>query len=102
MITTIVPESLVDRRVVQAHLLAGMFWLLVALLAGLLYSLQFLGCYPFPGVELLSPGRIRLIHTNGVAYAFLFNMFIGGLNWTIPRLTGEPTASRRLGWVIFG
>ncbi|HVY60809.1 MAG TPA: cbb3-type cytochrome c oxidase subunit I, partial [Planctomycetota bacterium] len=102
MITTVVPESLVDRKLVRWHLMAGVFWLVVALFAGFFYSLQFLGHYPFKGIEVLNPGRMRLIHTQGVAYAFLFNMFIGGLNWSIPRLTGEPTYSKALGWVIFG
>jgi cytochrome c oxidase cbb3-type subunit 1 len=101
MITTVVPESLVDRRLVRWHLAAGVFWLLFGLTAGFFYSLQFLQIYPFAGIESLAPGRMRLLHTQAVAYAFLFNMFMAGLNWSVPRLTGEPTASRRLGWVIF-
>ncbi len=101
MITIVVPEALVDRKLVRYHIGAGIFWFLAALLAGFLYSLQFFNRYPFGDVELLSPGRMRLLHTQLVAYAFLFNMFLAGLNWAVPRLTGEPTFSRRLGWIIF-
>ena len=36
-----------------------------------------------------------------IAYGFLFNGFLGALYWAIPRVTGKPVLSRRLGWLIF-
>lgn len=94
-------EGLVDRAMVKAHMVAGMSYFFIALFAGLFYALQLTRMYPFPGVELLSPGRVRMLHTNAVAYGFLFNLFIAVMYWIIPRLTGFPVASRLLSRVIF-
>jgi len=92
---------LVDRRLVRAHLVAAFVFFFIALFAGMLYSLQLGRMYPFPGVELLSAGRIRMIHTNAVAYGFLLNGFIAALYWIVPRLTGKQVLSRTLSWVVF-
>lgn len=95
-------DVLVDRSMVKGHLAAGFGFFLIALFAGLFYALQLSRLYPFPGVELLSPGRMRMIHTNAVAYGFLFNLFIGVLHWVVPRLTGYPVLSRAISRAIFG
>src|SRR5689334_5313851 len=79
--------SLVDKWMVKAHFIAGLSFFFLALLAGLVFSTQFLKSYLFPGIEILSPGRVRMIHTNMAAYGFLANLFFGGLYWTVPRLT---------------
>ena len=70
------------------------------MIAGFLYSLQFLGYYPF-GSELLSPGKIRLIHTNMAAYGWLVNGFTGMMYYVVPRLTGHRVYSSKLGHLIF-
>src|SRR6187549_329366 len=92
---------LVDRRLVKGHLVAAFVFFFVSLFAGMFYSLQLSRLYPFPGVELLSPGRLRMIHTNAVAYGFLLNCFIGMLHWVVPRLTGHRTLSHTLNWIVF-
>ena len=92
---------LVDRKAVKYHIIAGFTFFYVSLFAGLLYALQLSRYYPFPGVELLSPGRVRMLHTNGVAYGFLFNLFIAAMLWIIPRLTGKPVLSKPLTWIVF-
>lgn len=97
----IVKDLLVNRTIVRLHLAAGIVSLLIGLLSGFLFSMQFLQAYPFPGVELLSPGRIRMIHTNAVAYGFLVNCLLAGIHWAIPRLTGHKTFHVYLDWFIF-
>lgn len=92
---------LVDKSAAKAHFIAAFSYFFVALVAGLFYALQLSRLYPFPGVELLSPGRVRMLHTNAVAYGFLLNAFMASLHWVVPRLTGFPMASRKLSWVIF-
>jgi cytochrome c oxidase cbb3-type subunit 1 len=92
---------LVDRRMVKWHLVAGLSFFFLSLFAGMLYALQLSRIYPFPGVELFSPGRIRVVHTNAVAYGFLLNCFIAAMYWIIPRLTGQRVLSRQLSFVVF-
>ncbi|MCC7542016.1 MAG: cbb3-type cytochrome c oxidase subunit I [Deltaproteobacteria bacterium] len=99
--TVLHPSVLVDKAAVRAYIVAGISYFFVSLLAGALYSLQFLQAYPFPGVELMSPGRIRMLHTNSVAYGFLVNVFFGCLHWVIPRLTGSPVLSKKISWFVF-
>ena len=73
----------------------------LSLLGGLAYAFQFNHLYPFAGVEWLSPGRVRMVHTNMAAYGFIANAFIAGMLFAIPRLTRRPILSDRLGWLIF-
>jgi cytochrome c oxidase cbb3-type subunit 1 len=93
-------EKLVFKGPIKAHIAFGFLFFLVAVFAGLLFGLQLQRLYPFPGVEIMSPGRIRMIHTNAVAYGFLINVFIAVLLWCVPRLTGRPVLSEKLTWVI--
>jgi cytochrome c oxidase cbb3-type subunit 1 len=95
-------RPLVNYDLVRAHLLASATFLAVSILAGLAYAFQFNDLYPFAGVEWLSPGRVRMVHTNIAAYGFIANAFIAGMLFAIPRLTREPVLSDRLGWVVFG
>lgn len=94
-------EPLVNRPLVKAHIIAGFIFFFVSIFAGMFYALQFSRLYPFPGVELLSPGRVRMLHTNGVAFGFLLNCFMGAMYWIIPRLTGHRVLSKKLSWLIF-
>ena len=93
--------ELVYYNLVTAHIVAGVVFLVVGLGAGFLYSLQFLNSYPLGGVEFFSPGRIRMLHTNAIAYGWLVNGLLAGIYWAVPRITGYPVLSRTLGWVIF-
>ncbi|MCC7291676.1 MAG: cbb3-type cytochrome c oxidase subunit I [Phycisphaerales bacterium] len=94
-------RELIETRLVWWYFVAALAYMIVAMLAGAMISLQFLQHYPFPGIELLSPGRWRFVHTNGVAYGFLANGFLGMLHWAVPRLTLRPVLSRPLSYFIF-
>jgi cytochrome c oxidase cbb3-type subunit 1 len=93
-------QALVDYRLIRWHFLAAGVTLVISMTAGFLYSLQFLGFYPFQG-EHLSPGHLRLVHTNLVAYGWLVNGFTAMSYYAIPRLTGQRVLSHRLGRWIF-
>jgi cytochrome c oxidase cbb3-type subunit 1 len=96
------PEArLVARGLVKAHFTAAMIALLISLTGGFLFSLLLLQRYPFEGISFLSPGRVRMTHTNLIAFGFLFNGFVGGLYWALPRVTGKPVLNVKLGWLIF-
>lgn len=94
-------QSLVDYTVVKWHFYAGIFYIFLAILAGLTYSLQFLQRYPFPGVSFLSPARVRMVHTVVVAFAWLANGLFAILYYIIPKLTGYPVLSTRLSRTMF-
>jgi len=97
-----IPKGLVNEKIVRWFFFASVGYMLIAMLAGLLYAFQFMQWYPFKGIELFSPGRWRFIHTNGVAYGFIANAFLGVLHWSVPRLTLRPVLSVKLSWFIFG
>ncbi|HZR82719.1 MAG TPA: cbb3-type cytochrome c oxidase subunit I [Candidatus Binatia bacterium] len=101
MIATVRGRALVNTDLMRAHLTASATFLAVSLLGGLAYSFQLNRLYPFAGIEWLSPGRVRMVHTNMAAYGFIANAFIGGMLFAIPRLTRRPILSDRLGWLIF-
>jgi cytochrome c oxidase cbb3-type subunit 1 len=94
-------QELVEERLVLWYFVAALTFLFVSMLAGLLMASQLQRLNPLRGIELFSPGRWRMIHTNAVAYGFLANGFLGILHWAVPRLTLRPVLSRRLSYAIF-
>jgi len=95
------PRQLVDETLVLAFFYAALAYFALALLGGLLMALQLVHANPLGGIELFSPGRWRMIHTNGMAYGFIANAFLGALHWAVPRLTMRPVLSAGLSWFIF-
>ena len=87
-------RPLVNLDLMRWHLTASAVFFATSLLGGLAYSFQFNNLYPFPGVEWLSPGRVRMVHTNMAAYGFIANAFIAGMLFAIPRLTARSRSSR--------
>ncbi len=94
-------RPLVNYQLIRWHLIAASAALLLSMTAGFEYSLQFLGFYPHPDSPIVSPGHMRLIHTNMAAYGWLVNGFTGMLYFVIPRLTGERVWSDGIGKLIF-
>lgn len=95
-------RPLVNERLVLWYYLAALTFFAVALLAGLLVSLQLIDQNPLRGIELFSPGRWRMVHTNAIAYGFIANAFLGTLHWAVPRLALRRVLDERLSWFIFG
>ncbi len=102
-ITRDVPPNreLIEERLVAWYFLASIVYLFISMLGGFLMAFQLIRHNPFNGIELLSPGRWRMIHTNAVAYGFIANAFLGNLHWIVPRLTLRPVLSRPLSYFIF-
>jgi cytochrome c oxidase cbb3-type subunit 1 len=94
-------RKLVEERLVLWYFYAALGYLLVSFAGGLLMALQLVRMNPLGDIELLSPGRWRMIHTNAVAYGFIANAFLGALHWAVPRLTLRPVANRALSYFIF-
>ncbi len=96
------PHSLVMERLIRLYFLASLTYLAISLLGGLLMAFQLINHNPLRGIEIFSPGRWRMLHTNAIAYGFIANAFLGILHWVVPRLTLKPVASEKLSWFIFG
>lgn len=94
-------SDLVDETLVRLYFLTALLFLFASMLAGLLMAFQLIQHNPLPRIELFSPGRWRMLHTNAVAYGFLANGFLGCLHWSIPRLTLRPVLHRGLSWLIY-
>ncbi|HMP02485.1 MAG TPA: cbb3-type cytochrome c oxidase subunit I [Gemmatales bacterium] len=92
---------LVNETLVGLYFVAAFVYMMVSLTGGLIMALQLVNANPLSGIELLSPGRWRMIHTNGIAYGFIANAFLGALHWVVPRLTYRPVLSNALSWFIF-
>jgi len=92
---------LVEERLVLWYYVAAVTYLTLSMLGGFLMALQLVRWNPLEGIELLSPGRWRMLHTNAIAYGFLANAFLGSLHWAIPRLSLFPVLSRSLSYLIF-
>jgi cytochrome c oxidase cbb3-type subunit I len=95
------PSSLVSYRLVQLHLAVAILYSLVVTIAGMTYSMQFLNLYPFEQVSFLSPGRVRMVHTQAVAYAWIVNAFFGIIYYVLPKLTGHRVWSEKFGIALF-
>ncbi len=89
------------KKIVLAYFIASLALAMVAMLAGFLYSLQFLGLYPFAEIEWFSPARWRIVHTHIVLYGFLANAGLGTLHWIVPQLTRRPVLGLRWSWSLF-
>ncbi|MGD8833502.1 MAG: cbb3-type cytochrome c oxidase subunit I [Desulfobacteraceae bacterium] len=94
-------NGLVNYALVKFHLAWAVLYLLIVLTLGVVYSLQLLNLNPLPEWFWLSPGRLRMVHTNGAVYGFITNGFTAGLYWAIPRLCGYRVFNEKyVGWFL--
>jgi cytochrome c oxidase cbb3-type subunit 1 len=95
-------SRLIEKRLVTWYFVAALVYFFISMLGGFLMAFQLIRHNPLAGIELFSPGRWRMIHTNAIAYGFLANAFLGVMHWVVPRLTLRPVLSRPLSYFIFG
>ncbi len=93
--------ELVDELIVRWYFLAALAYFFISLSGGFLMAFQLIRHNPLSGIEIFSPGRWRMMHTNAIAYGFIANAFLGVLHWVVPRLTLRPVLDKRLSWLIF-
>ena len=86
----------------HAHGVAALVTLLIAVLFGIVASIELL--YPDLGANqpFLTWGRLRYSHTQGIMLGWLGNAFFAFLYHAVPLLTGRPVTSPRLGQWLFG
>ena len=90
-----------DDAIVRMFLLAMFAWAIVAFLVGLYVALQL----PFPslsfGLEWLTFGRLRPLHTNAAIFAFAGNAIFAGIYYSTQRLCRARMFSDVLGRLHF-
>ena len=95
------PIAAVEYGLVRAHALAALGGLVIAALFGLLVAIKFAVPEFLGQHDVLSWGRLRMNHTQGVFFGFLGNAALAFAYYANPRLLGLPVGSRRLGWLLF-
>ncbi len=90
-----------DDGVCRAFVLVTVIWGAVALLLGVLVASQLSHWQMNLGVEWLSFGRLRPLHTNAAIFAFVGNMMFAGVYYSMQRLLKTRMASDLLSWIHF-
>ncbi len=78
-------------------MLSAAFWLVAGVTMGLLLATKFIAPDFLGGLANLTFGRARPVHVNIVGFGFLSMAFVGAALYVVPRLTGAPILSERLG-----
>ncbi|MCC6979435.1 MAG: cbb3-type cytochrome c oxidase subunit I [Candidatus Melainabacteria bacterium] len=91
----------VEFGLIKAHALAAIVTLLISVAFGILVSMKlhtpdFAGAHP-----LLTWGRLRYNHTQGIFFGWLGNAFWMFLYYAVPMLAMRPVVSKNLGWALF-
>ncbi len=90
-----------DDDIVRAFSIVTMVWGVVGLLVGVLVATQLSFWQANFGLEWLSFGRLRPLHTNAAIFAFVGNMMFAGIYYSTQRLLKVRMASKLLGWIHF-
>ena len=75
-----------DNAIVRNFIIATVVWGVVALLVGLVGALQLAFPWFNLGLEYISFGRIRPVHTNAVIFAFIGNAMFAGIYYSMQRV----------------
>jgi cytochrome c oxidase cbb3-type subunit I/II len=90
-----------DNTIVRAFTIATVVWGVVGMLVGVIVAFQLFLPSLNAGIQYITLGRIRPLHTNAVIFAFVGNAVFTGIYYSLPRLCKTPMFSRMLGWVHF-
>jgi cytochrome c oxidase cbb3-type subunit I/II len=85
-----------DDAIVRMFLFATLVWGLVAFLVGLFIALQLAAPSLSFGLEFLTFGRLRPLHTNAAIFAFAGNAIFAAIYYSTPRLCKAAMWSRGL------
>ena len=96
-----------DLSLVRFHIVAALVWMLAGMVAGTFMGYRLtspeaaeLGA----GLEWLTYGRMRMVHTHAVIFGWLSNGFFAFTYYAVPRLCGRPLLWRGLagvnGWLV--
>ena len=104
-----------EDKSVRYFMIASLIWGAVAMLVGTLAAFQLnfwqlngkflewitFGHWKIEGLEYITFGRLRPLHTNAAIFAFVGNMMFAGIYHSTQRLCKTRTASDLLTWIHF-
>jgi len=90
-----------DNRITRAFLVATLVWGSVGMLVGVVIAFQLFTPELNAGLQYITYGRIRPLHTNAVIFAFVGNAIFMGVYYSLVRLCKTALFSTRLGWIHF-
>jgi cytochrome c oxidase cbb3-type subunit I/II len=90
-----------DDKIVRQFLLATIIWALVAFLVGIIAALELAFPEISMGIEYITFGRLRPLHTNAAIFAFAGNTIFAGIYYSTQRLCKTRMASDLLGRLHF-
>lgn len=70
-------------------LATSIFWLTIVDLFGLIIATQLVAPETFGGIAFLAFPRLRMLHVNGVIFAWLSSTYWGAAFYMLPRLLGR-------------
>ncbi len=102
-------------QIVRYFMVAAIFWGIVGMAAGVLAASQLymwemngkflewitFGLFKSEGLQYLTFGRLRPLHTNAAIFAFVGNMMFAGIYHSTQRLVKARVASDFLSWLHF-
>ena len=90
-----------DDDIVRAFSIATIVWGVVAFLLGVIIASQLSFWQMNFGLQWLSFGRLRPLHTNAAIFAFVGNMMFAGVYYSTQRLLKTRMANDTLSWINF-
>ncbi len=90
-----------DNTIVRNFAIASLVFGVVGMLVGLTVALQLVFPQLNGGIEFITFGRIRPLHTNAVIFAFVGNALFAGVYYSLPRLLKTPMWSTMLSKINF-
>ncbi len=90
-----------EDKSVRYFMWASIIFGVVAMLAGTLAAFQLNFWQLNGGLEFITFGRLRPLHTNAAIFAFVGNMMFAGIYYSTQRLCKVATASNLLTWIHF-
>jgi cytochrome c oxidase cbb3-type subunit I/II len=75
-----------DNNIVRLFAMAAMLWGIVGFLVGILVAIKLYWPEFLGGLDFLSYGRLRPLHTNAVIFAFAGNAIFVGVYYSLQRL----------------
>ncbi len=91
----------IENGLIRAHGYMALLMVVVSALFGIAVAIKFNWPDFLGGSSVMTWGRLRYCHTQGIFFGWLGNAFLAFFYFAVPRLTMRPITNPRLGWFLF-